>query len=277
MPLQGQFLIKINDRRFIVVMKKRIVFLTGLFVLAVIWMSPVVVSAWCSCLECHQKHGVTIKIPSTPPIRIMVDGKEQHITLDRAFRFHGHECPGMTIAYLAIRHGINLLYRNEIPERGDLLVTSRTPAGGVKDFIDFLMKGDKPSDRTWPPVGMEKGRDKFVFTVARKSTCEAVEIRLKEEFFPADFYPLKKKEQEKTITKDEWERLHTYMKDMLLRYPTRPAEELFSRQGPYKIITWGTLQPGELDKSIRKMRQEARKKALQGEENKPLKNEEAGK
>lgn len=219
------------------------------------------------CVTCHRKHGVEIKVPSVTPIRIKVDGNIQTIDLSRAFKFHGHECPGMTIAYRAVQYGIDLLFRGEVPERKDLLVISKTPAAGVKDFIDLLMKGDKHSERTWPPVGMEKGRDKFVFTIMRKSTSEAVEVALNQDCFPVDFFLLKKKEKEKSISSGEWKKLHAYMKDIVLGYPGKPAEELFGKPQIHKMIMWGTLEPGEMDKNIRKLRQEEKKKALQGVKN----------
>ncbi len=222
-----------------------------------------------SCIECHGKQGVTVKVPQVAPIRMLVDGKEQAITLDSAFKFHGHECPGMTIGYLAIQHGINALFRGAVPERNDLLVTSRTSAAGVKDLIDLLMKGEKASDRTWPPAGMKNSREGFEFNIVRKSTCEAVQVRLSQEYFPADFYPLKGKVRGKTITGEEWQRLHGYMKNIIVTYPVKPAEELFGKPQPYKIILWGTLQPGEVDKNIRRMRQEEKKRILQRQDMKP--------
>lgn len=222
-----------------------------------------------SCIECHGKQGVTVKVPRVAPIRVLVDGKERAITLDGAYKFHGHECPGMTIGYLAIQHGINTLFRDTVPAREDLLVTSRTSAAGVKDLIDLVMKGEKASDRTWPPPGMKNSREGFEFNIVRKSTCEAVQVRLNQEYFPADFYPLKGKVRNNTITDEEWQRLHGYMKNMIVTYPVKPAEELFGKPQPYKVILWGTLQPGEVDKSIRRMRQEEKKRTLQRQGMKP--------
>lgn len=238
-------------------MRRKMICCVGFTVFVAVCVLPAVVLAG-NCLECHQKHGVTIRIPSVPPIKIMADGKEENITLDRVFRFHGDECPGAAIAYRAVQYGINLLYRNEIPERDDLLVVSRTPAGGVKDCIDFILKGDKPSEKALFPMGMEKSRDGFSFTVVRKSTCETVEVKLNKELFPVDFFPLKKKEQAKTITEDEWKRFHAHMKGMILGFSAKPAEEMFGRPEPYKTIIWGTIKPGELDKNMRKMKQTQR-------------------
>lgn len=242
-------------------MKKEI-FMATFLACAVLLSSPEAVYAG-DCMACHQKYNVTVKVPAPQPIKMSVDGTVQILTLQQAFLFHGHECPGITIAYRAAQHGIELLFPGEIPRREDLVISSSTPAGGVKDFLDLLMKGDNPAGRTWPPVGMQKGRDRFVFTMMRKSTSEAVTLRLNTDLFPADFYPLKKKEKDKTITKAESNKLHGYVKNILMEVPVKPARELFGAPKPSKVIVWGTLERGEMDKNIRKLRQEEKKKALQ--------------
>lgn len=239
--------------------KKRI--FSALVVYFMIFMFPVFGFAG-SCLECHQKYGVTVKVPTPPPIKIMVDGKEDLIGLDRAFQFHGHECAGIAIAYRAVQYGIKLLFPHEIPKRDDLMVTTRIPASGVRDFLDLFMKGDRGAEKAVPPAGMEKSRDGFVFTMLRKSTCDAVEIRLNPERFPTDFFVLNEKKMGDKITLKEWDKLHGYLKTLILEVPVQSDEELFGTPRPYKVIVWGTLKPGELDKNIRKARQEEKKKAL---------------
>ncbi|MCK4488311.1 MAG: hypothetical protein KAU38_16320 [Desulfobacterales bacterium] len=213
------------------------------------------------CVKCHVKEGVKVEVPSILPLTLLVDGKERTITLSDAYRFHGHACAGVTIAFRAIQHGINILYGSEIPEQIDLLVFSRIAGRGPLDLIDLLMKGDKVSKRTWPPVGMKLSRDKFLFTVMRKSTCEAVNVKLKPELFPRDFFNLKKKEKEKSLTSKEWDTLHTYMKDMILTFPTMPAKELFGSPQRYKVIVWGSLLPGEMDKHIKRLRKRYRQRS----------------
>lgn len=215
------------------------------------------------CMSCHAKNGVTVLVPQTEPIRIMADGKEQQISLAQGFKFHGHECPGMTTAFVAIRHGIKLLFGDTLPDRNDLLITSVTPADGVKDMIDLIMKGDSPSDRTWAPPGMKPDIHGFMFTLIRKSTSEIVEIKLKPSLFPDDFYQLKQKQKSKKSTVEEDQRLHDTMKNIILGFPVRPAEELFGTPKPYKLLLWGTVQDGEMDRHIRKMRQAEKKKQLQ--------------
>lgn len=215
------------------------------------------------CLECHAKKGVTVRVPQTDPIRIKADGKEHEINLAQGFKFHGHECPGMTTAFTAIHYGIKLLFPDTVPDRNDLLITSVTPAGGVKDMIDLIMKGDSPSDRTWAPPTMQPDIQGFVFTLIRKSTSEIVEIRLKPSFFPDDFYLLKQKQKNKESTPEEDQRIHNTMKNIILGFPVLPVEELFGTPKPRKVILWGTVQDGEMDRHIRKLRQAEKQKQLQ--------------
>ncbi|NLT21549.1 MAG: hypothetical protein GXX82_00720 [Syntrophorhabdus sp.] len=246
-------------------MKGSVVCFAGLFLFVAGCLLPVVALAD-NCMECHHKQGVKAKELSAGPIRTIVDGKERTITLDRVFKYHGDRCPGAIIAYRATQYGIEILFPGEIPERDDLLIVSRTPAGGVRDFIDFFMKGDNPLQKTPVPVGMEKAREGFAFTITRKSTCETVEVQLNQALFPEDFFSLKKKVQEKTITPDQWKRFHGHMKNMVLGFSGKPATEMFGKPRPYKIMTWGTIGPGEQDRNVQKMRQ--KEKMLQSSQKK---------
>lgn len=225
-----------------------------LLILAGLFGNPVSIMAG-NCLQCHQQQGVTPAIPPVSPLIVTDGDKTRKITLKSAFAFHGHECPGVTTAYRAVQYGIRLLFGDETPAADDLLVISRTSAAGVKDFIDLVMKGENHARRTWPPPGMEKTKGNFSFTVIRKSSCEAVDIRLQDGIWPADYFQLKKREKDGTLTAGQWDILHGYIKEIVLGFPIRPAEELFGKPGVYKLIIWGALLPGEQDRHIRVMRQ----------------------
>lgn len=216
------------------------------------------------CKQCHTQNGITVKIPVIQPIKVITDGKERSITLKDSFSFHGHECPGMTTTFLGIRYGIQLLYHGAVPDSSDLLITARTPAGGVKDLIDLVMKGNNPADRTWAPSGMKNDQDRFNFTIIRKSTSEAVDVRLNPALLPDSFSKLQQKQKNKKTTPQEDEQLHSYIKNIITGFPLKPAEELFGTPKPYKLLLWGTVQDSEMDRHIRKMRQAEKKKQLQG-------------
>lgn len=199
---------------------------------------------WSSdCNSCHTSKGIKEREPVVAPITIKADGKIRKISLAEAFRFHGHSCPGMTTTYRALQYGLQLLFGKEIPVQSDMAIISRTPVAGGLDMIDLVMLGENRSEKTYAPEGMKAGNDAFWYTLYRKSTSMAVDIHLKPELYPKDFFQYKKKQADKKLTPDEWQIFHGYMRDMILKFPTMPLEELFGRPQPYKTIMWGTMMP----------------------------------
>jgi len=205
------------------------------------------------CDACHQAKGVRESAPAIDPIAIKADGETRSITLADAFRFHGHSCPGVTITFKALQYGLQILFGKEIPDRKDIVVISRTPQPGGLDFLDLAMIGGQRAAKSQAPKGMTASRDTIAFTFIRKSTRTAADIQLKPEHFPKDFFAYKKKQSEKKLSSEEWQVLHDYMKDMILRFPTMSFESLFGKTQPYKIVAWGiplpahagTLKPGD--------------------------------
>ncbi|MBN2792794.1 MAG: hypothetical protein JXQ81_09835 [Desulfuromonadales bacterium] len=228
--------------------------LTVLF-LAVVVLSSVPVWAG-DCLSCHQENGVTVRVSETPPLRFMVGDTLHELTLEQAFMFHGHECPGMTTTFLAFRYGLKILFGDEIPQSDDLLIVSRSPAGGIKDLIDLIMKGDNTALKSWAPDGMKNDQSRFDFILIRKSTAEMVEMGLKPGLFPEDFFRLKNKQKQQQSTPEEDDQLHEIIKRIITVFPTQPESELFGAPRPGKILLWGDVGEGEMDRHIRKMRQD---------------------
>ncbi len=240
-------------------MKKKLIFACVITIITMCCFYPNFVYSN-DCLSCHNKNGVKVTVPATEPIKIWVDGKLQTIKLEDAFKFHGHECPSMTTAFLAIRYGISLLFKDHVPERDDLMIIARTPTGGIKDLIDLVMKGDNPNKKTWPPPGMKNDQNKFTFNIVRKSTSETVEIKLKPTYLHADFIYLQKKQKDNNLTQKEQDLLHGYIKNMIKEFPLKTDEELFGNPESYKVIFWGTIDTGEMERNAKKLRQEKQKK-----------------
>ncbi|MBN2231411.1 MAG: hypothetical protein JW781_01140 [Deltaproteobacteria bacterium] len=230
----------------------------ALFLLAALLLLPGSAAAG-DCLGSHKENGVTVTVPDTPPLRIMIDGTVREFTLKQAFAFHGHECPGMTTAFLALRYALNILFGDEIPRADDILIIGRSPAGGIRDLIDLIMKGDNPALKTWAPAGMRNDQSRFTYTIMRKSTAELLEISLKKELLPTDFTLLKQKQKKKESTPEEDRRLHDQMKNMIIGFPAKPATELFGTPEPRKVLLWGSVEKGEMDRHIRAMRMEQKK------------------
>jgi hypothetical protein len=224
-----------------------------IFLLVAVFLLPELVLAG-DCLSCHQENGVTVRVPETPPLRFMVGDTIHELTLEQAFKFHGHECPGMTTSFLAFRYGLKILFGDEIPRRDDLLIIGHSPAGGIKDLIDLIMKGDNTALKTWAPDGMKNDQMRFNFILVRKSTSEMLEIGLKPGIFPEDFFRLKKKQKENRSTPEEDDQLHEIIKRVITVFPTLPVSELFGNPRARKILLWGDVGEGEMDRHIRKMR-----------------------
>ena len=193
------------------------------------------------CAKCHMENNVKETVPQTEPILIKADSKIRSITLLQAFDYHSHSCPGVTTTFLALQYGIKLIYGEKIPEQEDLVIFSRTPTPGSIDMIDFLLINKKGEIKTQAPKGMKSGRDKFFYTIYSKSRALAVDILLKPEYYPEDFFKLKKKQAGKTLTEDEWQIIHDYMKDIILSFPTMSFTDLFGKPEPYKVISWGNF------------------------------------
>ena len=146
--------------------------------------------------------GKDYKVPDISPIKGMADGKEVVITLADAFEYHDHPCPGVCVGFRALTYAIELLWGDAVPECGDLIVFSRGPMSGVRGIFTLATYGDlkakadavtQAAPGPQIPKGMTPGRDTFRFTIIRKSTGDAVDIKLERDQFPQDFFSLERK------------------------------------------------------------------------------------
>jgi len=191
------------------------------------------------CIKCHMQKGVKESALKPSPIFIKAEGKTRSLSLADAFKQNGGPCPGITTAYRAMQYGIKLLYGDKIPEQSDLVIFSRTPVPGSRDFLDMLLYDKKKPQKTAIPEEMPARADKFFYTVYSKSRSTAVDVRLRSQNWPKDFFKLKKKQESNSLSPEEWDTLHDYMKNIILTFQTMPFEELFGKPVPYKFIMWG--------------------------------------
>jgi hypothetical protein len=222
-------------------MKKSCLFASAVFLAALIFQGSSAMAA--SCIECHTEKGVELKIPDTAPIQLMRQGEKRTVTLDDAYAHRGHPCVGVTIAFLAVRQGISLLCGSEIPEQTDMAVLTKSGAGGAFNFLDMLLKCKKEGAQTEVPPAMKPSRESFIFTVVRKSTHQAVDIQLKPDQLPEDFFVLAQKHKAGTATPEEWEKLHGYIGKSIMTFPAMAPEALFVQAQPYHLMAWGCLMP----------------------------------
>ena len=193
-----------------------------------------------------------------PPVTVIQEGQERTIRLTDVYDFHGNACPGATMAFQALRYGLELLYEKKTPDVNDLVIISRS-AGGPMDLFDLLVKGGDKSKRTWPPAGIVMDAKNFEFQFLRKSTMEAVTIQLKDGLWPGDWFELKDKKKAGTLTDAEKEKRQKDRKTIINDFPGKSFSELFGRPEVYKFVAWGQVLPGEIDRHIRDMRREHRR------------------
>ncbi len=199
-------------------------------------------------------------VKNLPPLTITHNGQTRNISLAEIFKHHGNACPGATMAFLAVRYGLSLLYsENEIPDTSDLVIVIQAP-GGPMDVLDVIMKEGDRDQRTWPPAGITPGTDNFIFQFFRKSTLRAVTVKLKEGLWPEDWFLLREKKRAKTITEAEQEKMQRDRQTILLEFPAKPLPELFGEPKAYTFLAWGLIEPGEMDKRIRRQRQAHRER-----------------
>ena len=196
-----------------------------------------------------------------PPITVIRGGETVEIKLCDVFEFHGNACPGATMSFQAIRYGLALLHaEGEIPRTDDLLIIARAP-GGPMDLLDLIMKGADRNTRTWPPAGMAKGAENFVFDFFRKSTMQAVSVRLLDGLWPADWFELRGKKDAGTITEAESERMQRNRQAVVREFPRKTFIELFGEPQVYTYVAWGVVEKGEMDKLIREQRRRSKEEA----------------
>lgn len=221
---------------------------TGLFLAVFIAFGG---TAWAEKKEYPQS------VRDLPPITVIQGGQERTVSLCEAFDFHGGACPGATMGFMAVRYGFELLFGDETPDMDDLVLIGMAP-GGPMDVFDLLMKGEDKTKRTWPPAGITRGADNFVFQFLRKSTLQTATIRLQDGLWPDDWFELRDKHNDGTITEAEQKKRQQDRRAVIEGFPEKSFEELFGVPEMKTFIVWGHIEPGEMDRRIREQRRAAR-------------------
>lgn len=191
------------------------------------------------------------------PLKYTVGGEPRTLALCDVYRFHGGVCPGATMTFRAVGYGLELLFGDETPELADLLIINKAP-GGPMDLLDLMIKGDNPTLRTWPPTGMTNSADNFSFQFLRKSNLKMVTVELNQGLWPDDWFDLRNKNREGTISPEEEKKRLTDRQQVINTFPTRSYAELFGQPQVETFVIWGEIEPGEMDKRIRDYRRRNR-------------------
>jgi hypothetical protein len=228
--------------------------LSGLMVFLVLVMgSALHVAADCGA----GKEGYTQAARDLAPITVTRGGEAHNLSLVDTYEFLEHPCLTGTVAFLAAMYGFELLYGEETPVIEDVVAFGRAP-GGSMGALDYIFKGDNPRDKTWPPHGVENSADNFVYQFLRKSTMQAVTVRLKDGMWPQDWFELREKQHAGTITEAQRKKRSQDRTFILENYPAMAFEKLFEKPDLYTFIAWGHIEKGEMDKMIRDQRRRAR-------------------
>jgi hypothetical protein len=231
------------------------VFFSGiLFLSAILGASP---AAWPDCGG--GSGGYTQAAVDMAPLTVIRDGRTHSLRLVQAYDLQKHPCLTATVGFLAAGYGMALLFGDETPVIEDLMAFTPSP-GGSMGALDYIFKGDNPGDRTWPPAGVKASTENFVFQFLRKSTMQAVTVRLKDGLWPEDWFALREKQHAGTITEAEKKKRDADRTRILERFPAMPYAELFGNPEVYTFIAWGYMEKGEMDRLIREQRRQAGKR-----------------
>lgn len=230
-------------------MNQKLKVMAGLMIFILVSASALPAAADCGA----GKKGYTQAARDLAPITVIRGGETLNLSLVDVYESLKHPCLTGTIGFLAAKYGLGLLYGEETPVIEDMVAFGRAP-GGSMGALDFIFKGYNPRNKTWPPHGIKNSADNFVYQFLRKSTMQAVTIRLKDGMWPADWFELREKQHAGTITEDQRKKRGQDRRFILENYPAKDFEELFEEPDLYTFIVWGHIKKDEIDKRIRQQR-----------------------
>lgn len=234
-------------------MNQKLKALAGIMIFIIVSASVIPAAADCGAGD----GGYTQAARDLAPIAVIRGGETHNLSLVDTYEFLEHPCLTGTIGFLAAKYGFELLYGEETPVIDDMVALGRAP-GGSMSALDFIFKGDNPRNKTWPPHGIENSADNFVYQFLRKSTMQAVTVRLKDGMWPDDWFELREKQHAGTITEAQRKKRGQDRRLILENYPAKDFEELFEEPDLYTFMAWGHIEKGEIDKRIREQRRARR-------------------
>ena len=183
--------------------------------------------------------------PDSGEILVVDGGITVSITPANVVAYHGHPCPGGVVAFRTVQYAVNLLWGDETPPRDDIVILSRGAMHGVLDVFALVTKGpiEKKADAISQPSPvlkeMKVSHQSFAFTVIRRSTGEAVDLRVNQTVYPEDYFALRKKVKQETASGAEKGRLKKYQHDLIEGVPKLGNAELFDPPVRYRVLMFG--------------------------------------
>lgn len=176
----------------------------------------------------------------------VADGNDiASISLEDVAAYHGHPCPGSTVAFRAVQLGSRLLWNDTIPQRKDIVIFSRGSMYGVLDVFALVTKGailpkiDAISQPSPVLKAMPASQDAFTFTIIRRSTGQAVDLRLAAGVYPKGFFALRRKVKRDSASPAEQQRLKQFQQELIEAVPRLEDGKLFDRPVRYRVLMFG--------------------------------------
>ncbi|TWI76741.1 hypothetical protein LZ24_00362 [Desulfobotulus alkaliphilus] len=201
----------------------------------------------------EQKHPESIR--KLPPITAMQKGEARIIHLTDIYGHYNTSCAGTLMSFIGIRYGMESLFGEDTPDLDDMLILTLA-GGGPLDTLDYILKGGDPADRTWPPPGIAGDFDHYIFHFFRKSTLEGITISLRQDAWPADWFELREKYKNETITEAEEKKRRENRRSVVQAFSTKNPADLYDSSGVYTFIPWGSMTEGEMKRNIRNQRRQ---------------------
>jgi hypothetical protein len=86
---------------------------------------------------------------------------------------------------------------------------------------------------------MRISRESFAFTIIRRSTGEAVDLRVTPTLWPDEFFTLKKKMKRGTTSPEERQRIKQYQRRLIVAISKLKESELFRPPVRYRVLMFG--------------------------------------
>lgn len=156
------------------------------------------------------------------------------ISIEDAAKYHGDICLCSVIAFRTLQLCISELWKKDIPERSDFIITSALPTNGSQDIFEFITRvrtryNGKNFRLKMPPENKKNITiENYVFTVIRRSNGKSIKIKVRPRIIPNELFKLRKKiKLDGTATMDDRKAFKDLKNKIKNNFITLPVKDLF--------------------------------------------------
>ncbi|MER2190480.1 MAG: hypothetical protein ABS951_05930 [Solibacillus sp.] len=165
------------------------------------------------------------------PIRIYDRNDLLEITFEDIVKYHGKAAyMALGAGYRVVQAAFEALYGEEIPNRNDLTVFSAHGGPGFRDVFEFVTRaktrGVYTVDPNYPVAQYDPHRPTGYAYVFTRENGQAVEVSIKEDYLPAQFYDFLKISRERDFTEEEYVYFEQLKFDLANKALNTPLAEL---------------------------------------------------